>query len=491
MINTETLSKLIRSLSASEKRFYQVQSQKLNAKGKNKYLLLFEIINTNRAVSEYQLMHKLKTKNVSRLRHYLYFDILNTLKNYETNDKKIEILRKLQVIRFLYYKNLHSQIKDLLEIALKEAFEMENWGIYIELLAIKRIFIALRYYPEQPHLRKQLYELEKKANQYLYEENELWYKSSSLLENIRKKGYTENAEEMRLLHESSKQYPLNLPEREIYSKLAKSYYHTFWSTYQHLLKNQDAVFFHVASIIELYKSWNISLITILSVYNNYLYFCKYYKNFNKQYYIYLDEIKCIKAETNILEGQKFTVYYANVFEEITLLNDWQRLPAIEKEFNETWEKLSAYTAFFHAAFPLYTYVHTLLHVERYDDCLEKINLIFEHEAEYNQDTIFTTLKLMEIICWLEKKEFTYLQSLLIQAKRYITQKEKWSKSNTIFYSVLKKHLHKSTFQQQVFYKELHDKLKAESENNPVYGDTGFFYFDLQNWSAYKITLNQT
>jgi len=486
MINNEKLIKLISSLTPNEKRFYQIQSQKLFAKGKNKYLQLFEILSTKQEITDYYLMHKLKTKNVSRLRHYLYFDILDTIKNYETDDRKIELIKQLHSIRFLFYKNLHNQIVVLLEQAIANAFEIQDWSILLDLLHLKKTFIALRYYPQQPNIRSEVYQLEQNILHYREQENELWYKSSSMLVSMHKFQYNAIQEEMQQIDAIANSYPLNLPIKDIYSTLAKNHYHFFWSLYNHLHRNKEKVFWHTECIVELSKLNKASVLSLLSVYNNYFFYCLYYQNFNKSYYEFLNEVEQLTAKSKIVEGLKFRVFYSNAFDEINILRDWKRLQKTGKLFEREWEKISEYTAFSYVAYPIYAYIHGLLYYGSFDICLDKMKYIFEHEEEHNQDKLFTSLKLIELLCWFEKSEFQYLQSLMTQAKRYISKKEKWTKENQLFYKVLKQHIRKAKPNKALFYKDLLEKLQEISEKQPR-EDGGGFYFKLQEWCKFKTT----
>ena len=136
MTISNTLFRLIRSLSQSEKRYFKlyvtVQHQK------TKYMQLFEAIDEQDMYNEQALRLQFSAerflKNFSEAKKYLFNLILKSMRAYRS-DINIEnkIFNLLKDVAFLYEKGLYAQCYKMINKAKKVAYTYEK---YIQLLDI-------------------------------------------------------------------------------------------------------------------------------------------------------------------------------------------------------------------------------------------------------------------------------------------------------------------------------------------------------------------
>ena len=132
----EPLFDLIQKLSASEKRYFKLYTQKQSGAAEREYLDLFQILEKLPRYEESQVLAKIKNpvfaKNISSGKNYLYQLILKSLRAYHAERRALfKVYGLLQDIHILMEKNLMNQAAKRLQKAKK---------------------IAARYYFNLPHL---------------------------------------------------------------------------------------------------------------------------------------------------------------------------------------------------------------------------------------------------------------------------------------------------------------------------------------------------
>ncbi len=139
-IPSQKLFHLIKSLSATEKRYIKVFFGK-NQVSEGKYILLFDAIDRQTLLDEAKLQYatykkeKIDGTKFSELKNYLYQTLLRILQDF---DKETSITYRLQVmlgnIRVLYRRALYEECYDQIAKTQKLAEIHENFEVLIELL---------------------------------------------------------------------------------------------------------------------------------------------------------------------------------------------------------------------------------------------------------------------------------------------------------------------------------------------------------------------
>jgi hypothetical protein len=143
-IYSDKLHRLIRSLSPSEKRYFQVYISRREEQD-NKYRLLFEALSRAAQYRPERIIKKVygtDTADVHRytvLKGYLYDLILRVLQDFdEKNNVESRLNRLLQSVAVLYRRSLYDDCQELLHRAGKVARQYEQFGHWIEIIAWKK-----------------------------------------------------------------------------------------------------------------------------------------------------------------------------------------------------------------------------------------------------------------------------------------------------------------------------------------------------------------
>ena len=136
----EESKKLIESMSMNEKRYFKIFINKNIFGSQNKYLLLFNIINSNDIISEDILKKTVKEqdysdKNISYDINYLNKIILRSLNEFH-HDKTIslKLQNHIKSVEILFYKGLYDECLKIIRKAKKLSQKNENEILMLELL---------------------------------------------------------------------------------------------------------------------------------------------------------------------------------------------------------------------------------------------------------------------------------------------------------------------------------------------------------------------
>ena len=136
----EESKKLIEAMSMNEKRYFKIFINKNIFGSQNKYLLLFNIINSNDTISEDVLKKTVKEqdysdKNISYDINYLNKIILRSLNEFH-HDKTIslKLQNHIKSVEILFYKGLYDECLKIIRKAKKLSQKNENEILMLELL---------------------------------------------------------------------------------------------------------------------------------------------------------------------------------------------------------------------------------------------------------------------------------------------------------------------------------------------------------------------
>jgi hypothetical protein len=135
---SEPLIDLIKTLTKSEKRYFQVQSNQQLRKGKNNYILLFNYIikfdSYNEELIKKQVKHEISDKDYSYTKSYLYKMLLKNLNTYHRERISIDsFLNEISLsIEILYNKALYKQALKICKKGIHKAKTHES----LELLLV-------------------------------------------------------------------------------------------------------------------------------------------------------------------------------------------------------------------------------------------------------------------------------------------------------------------------------------------------------------------
>ncbi len=161
MAVSDELFKLIKSMSKSEKRYFQLYASLFTSRNKNTYVILFNQIEKQKEYNEPKVLRAFRLKGIKvdlpSLKVYLYDLILKCLKNYKTDhdiDEQIQSL--ISSAKLLHKKQLNVQAKKYLKKAKVMAEDNERFLLLIEIKRIERKYLWL--YSEYEEIEKNLEE---------------------------------------------------------------------------------------------------------------------------------------------------------------------------------------------------------------------------------------------------------------------------------------------------------------------------------------------
>lgn len=144
MNQTDKLFPLIKALTPPEKRYFTLFSKRHQGDGKrNKYRILFEIINSLPAYDEAEIKARLKKRrlrgNLPSLKAELYRQILRSMREYRSEKSVSVILQDmLEDLHFLREKGLYEQCRQMIDRAEKMARDNEEYWALVRLYDIER-----------------------------------------------------------------------------------------------------------------------------------------------------------------------------------------------------------------------------------------------------------------------------------------------------------------------------------------------------------------
>lgn len=136
----EECKRIIESMSMNEKRYFKLFINKNIFGSQNKYLILFDIINSNDTINENTLKKHIKEqdysdKNISYDINYLNKIILRSLNEFHY-DKTIslKLQNHIKSVEILFYKGLYDECLKIIRKAKKLSLKNENEILILELL---------------------------------------------------------------------------------------------------------------------------------------------------------------------------------------------------------------------------------------------------------------------------------------------------------------------------------------------------------------------
>ncbi len=146
---SDNLFLLIKSMTKHEKRYFKVFSSKHVIGKENKYLKVFDVIDSFEEYDEAAIKKKFKNevfiKQFFVIKNYLYDIILNSLDSYHANKSiSAEMKKIIHYAEILYNKGLYEQSEKMLDKAEKLADKFTNELASLEVLLLKMKILKTR-----------------------------------------------------------------------------------------------------------------------------------------------------------------------------------------------------------------------------------------------------------------------------------------------------------------------------------------------------------
>lgn len=500
---SDTLHRLIKSLSKAEKRYFKIYSSRHVIGEKNNYQSLFDAIDKQEEYDEDKLFKKFKNqafiKRFSITKNRLYNSILKSLDSYYSNSSiDAQLKRQIHCAEILFNKSLYDQSHKILKSAKKIALKHEKATSLLEISHWEKRLLEKDNYEgiTKEHLN-QILEDDKVLLNKIDAFGELWNIKSNLFNSLYKSGKARNAEELKKFKQIIEN---NVMERDENSMFTENIYlkNHIYSVYFYGINNYEKSYFYLnenLSLIENKASFfkeepNIAI----SVLTNLMYLALKINKFDEAKNL-LKKLKSIVASDGdkVYENESFKVFELTTSAELTLLKEageYEKglalIPAIEAGLEKYSNKLSSMRkAFF------YFSISTLFFSNnQFKPALRWINKLLNNiDIDRTQD-IHCMAQLYNLIIHLELGNHNLLPYTLRSTQRYLETRHKVYKFESVFLTFVNNILKK---RQELSEFELHNQLAKDLQE--LQGDPfekpAFEYFDFAQWATNKVrNLNQ-
>ena len=428
----DSLAKLIKSMSKSEKRHFKLFAQSFSKKD-SVYIQLFDAIDKQAEYDEAILIKKLKIKHFSVSKKYLFDNILKALRLYHAeNNLLFQIVENLQNITLLRHRGM---IKEAIKIYEKTYEQLHNNHIYtllIELLNTGEVLWE-SYLPNK-EMPDKLMELHHQRLDYIHHlESIISYRALArdvkntlrILHPIRNE--EQEAEILKFLHNPLLQVPKSS------NILAQSVYYeckTLCNTA--LLKNEEVKTDTQEAIEALENQEKLSALSVKALVNNLgncLLACAKLKDtatfevLSKKYQDLQENIKGKMGNRFDVVVEK--VYYNYMTSYFSEQEDFKELIDLEPKVGYFWRK---YDDFLDSDWKMtvsFFFAQAFFYENKLDKAQEWVEIILDEEKNNPKIPCICNARILNLMIHYEKKNFMLLYSLFRSTRRYLNKNERF------------------------------------------------------------------
>ena len=495
MKESDDLFLLIKSLTKNEKGYFKKVANLHSIGGKNKYVIIFDAIEKQKAYDEEALLTKFSSEKFVRQFHvaknYLYHLILKSTEQYH-NTIDITLRSSLSNIEFLFNKHLYKQAQKLVNKAMQLAVKYERFAALIEIYSIQSklsrqtIHSSIKQKDWDDLLAAEILNIEKINNLTQYRQMHYSMHIKMLLEGRSSQTKTKSSDN------SLKNIitnPLLSSEKKALSDQGKIYFYACKSSYYHLMNDNESALLNAKKLVEHFESkselMNDNLkayqIAISNVIASSINVKKY-----KDVYVYIEKLKSSDQNSkNSTYKNFFFIHQMLLTVHINLGKFSESVALIEKIQNELQnKKFDVFHKQHEAAFN-YLYAYAYFGAGNYSKANTYLNKILNDSGKLQGD-YYTFAKIFNIVIHYELGHFDLLESLIKSTYRYLFKKNKLLRFESLFLTFMRKTLPKTNSKKELL--QAFTKLKNELTklSNDPKEELAFSYFDLIAWLNSKI-----
>jgi hypothetical protein len=500
---SDELFQLIRSLEASEKRYFKIHATQHIVGEKNNYLDLFEAIDkqakSGKGYDEDKLLQKFKgekfTKNFAVAKGYLVNSILKSLKAYHagrTIDSQVREL--LDSVEILYNKGLFKHAGKLVLKAKKLALSNDKTISYLEVESWEKFILHAQADLKgiEKYLEESFSEETFKAEQYQHE-----IASSGLILQmyvlVRSKGFVRHADHQKSFEEILNHSLFYLNEAELSFQTQSNLltiqvmYHNVQSEWKESYKN------HV-KIVELWETHPERILErpmpFLHALNNWAISCYRVGKVDELFNV-LDRLKAFPGDRKInlslyLQGRIFGNVYNSVLHYNLLFGEFEATKILEAEVKEGLKKYSNILSELEESSFYFNLGALNFGLGKYSEALKWFNQLLNVSEYKPQEDLVSFSRIFLLLIHLELKNYDLLKYMVKSVDRFLTNRNrKYGIEQNILAFIRKLYLIKSDEQLVAAYAEL-CKAVTETVNDPFEDIVLKQYFDFVSWFESRV-----
>lgn len=494
---SDSLFRLIRSMSKSEKRHFKLYAGRHSVE-ENNYLRLFDAIEAQAVYDESAILKKFSKESfINRFpitKKRLYETVLRSLDAFHSQSSTdAQLKRELHFAEILYKKSLYNQCAKILVSARNTALKYEKHSTLAEIHHWQKKLIEKDNYlgHDQDSIAAMWHEDVLIAER-MKEFNEYWNIKSRLFLLLNKQGKVRNHKELNnfkkiidntLLKNEGKAQ--SHETRYLFNHIYSAYHFgtgDYKSSYRFLKRNVELIEKHPYAFNE---EPNI----YFSVLTNLIYVSTSLKRYEEVFEL-MKKLKAVPEtlDTSRNEDLEIKLFSSAYSIEITLYNTLSEfekaialVPAIEAGLDRFGEKINR----LRRAYFYFNIAVAYFGAEKYSAALRWTNRLFsEPNIDENQD-IYCFTRILNLIIHIELQNDDVVPYILTSTSRYLKTRNRVYKFETVFLEFID-HLIRVDTRDDItgIYKKLLLNLKKLSTD--PFEKTVFEYFDFISWCRSKI-----
>ncbi len=430
--SSDQLFLLVKSLNKAEKRNFTLYTNRLEYGGKQaKFLQLFEILDKLDAYDENVILENLedvRKKQLTNLKRHLYKQILISLRLIHTQKNiDIQIREQLDFARILYGKGMYMQALKLLERVEKVAFDNHQDILHLEVLEFQKMI-------ETRHITRSR-SVENKMENLL---NESFRRSrithtTSRLSNLNIKiqgwyiqfGHIRSAKEAAVFREY---FNANISpdfEDRTLTFLEKVNLYQSYMWYYYVLLDLDNGQLYARRWVNLFIEESQMKDKDPDLFIRGLYYLLTFSYFNnnlevfekalRQFEQFVDQFKeSLNQNSRIMAFNYLNLSRLN---HIFLKENYEDGPALIEEIKSGLPFFARHTDIHRVMLFYYKFCYLNFCLEEYDTALDYIKEVINNKTALLSEELHINARLLQMMCYYEKKELHILNEYLIPAAK--------------------------------------------------------------------------
>lgn len=480
--------RLIKSMNTSEKRYFQVYSQKHIIGSENKYISLFSLLNEMNEEDDESIKKSFEKDNRSAQyleadKNYLYRLLLRSfLSFYHNKTTTIYQIEQLFTVEILYEKGLYDLCQKEIDKTAKVAEKVENYSLMIELLSWERKVKGYTKGFQAAYQTNQRIKHYMKLQMNQIELTDLYYESL----NLRYAGFQARDSQQIQKFEELLANPLLTSEDSALSLVGKIRYHLVHSNYYYVKNDVQNESKHLAKIIILMNTSEYYAIEnpFDYVYVYYYWLDSLRKEQPEIFHRHLSDFRKFTDRVEISkEKVKLLIFVFSNLAEVDMLITQRKyqqaldiIPNIEAGWNERKENIEPawHIKFYYQV----AYIHLAL--GNHKKALHYLNIILNNYEEEQRADYFNYAKILNIITHFHLQNFELIPYLHTTTISYYKKRNKLHPTENI---ILKLFKNTSNYTDKrsisVSFHKLLENLHELDDLN--YEKPAFDLFDLELW----------
>lgn len=486
---SEDLFLLIKSLSKTEKGYFQKYVQLYSAGKENNYIKLFNAIEKQTHYDEAKIIQQYKketfVKQLTVTKNYLYKLILKSLRTYYaeiSTDSQLKIM--LHEAEILIAKQLYGHALKHVEKIKEKATQYEFYNCLLDALNIERsLLLKTKKIKQLEEEYEKISVTEKEAIERL--KNIQFYKSESnqLYNHYLKTGETQSKDTLKQAS-ALLEHSLMKNEEMALSVTAKCYFNKIKSTYFFISCNYKEALVYTKKYISYLEqnSTILSLRSLVSEYLNVLSLCIKLSAF-EDFSFYLKRVRDPSLYLQEKESIKYFAFSSSYLLELKKDISLKSLGKGEEICNQLKQYLKEHAQYMHRDFAIVSYAYISImyfYKKSYKQALKWIN-----EAINNSDTsaridVHCFIRVFNLLIHYELGNLDLIENNYTTTYNYMKRNSKLSSFETKILKYIKEIISIEKIESK---KELFKKLYQELSADKIKIENEFFsIFDFKAWA---------